>query len=141
MLVEHHEREAAVALHWVAVVKRDDGQLLVVLEPVVARDVGIVLVDDRVLAGQLGLELRDPRFELLLAAAGPWRCLAERLLGAGIEALRPVGEAAGLKLVLLAEVRWQVPVHDVSSRQGGTCSAVKERRLGCLALTISLPRS
>src|SRR5215471_11624251 len=42
--VEHHEGQAAVALQGALVVEVDDGLLLLGLEPVVAREQGVVLV-------------------------------------------------------------------------------------------------
>ena len=43
--VEHHEGQAAVALHGVASVEVEDGLLLLWLQPVVAWNPGVVLVD------------------------------------------------------------------------------------------------
>jgi hypothetical protein len=43
-LVEHHEGQAAVALQGEEFMEVEDGLLLRVLEPVVARDPGVVLV-------------------------------------------------------------------------------------------------
>ena len=42
--VQHHEREPPVALEWKALVVLDDRPLLPVFEPVVARDLAVVLV-------------------------------------------------------------------------------------------------
>jgi hypothetical protein len=44
-LVEHHEREAPVALQWVVDAEPDDCLTLPFLKPEIARDWGIMLVD------------------------------------------------------------------------------------------------
>jgi hypothetical protein len=45
VLVDHHERQAPVAFERELVVERDDGRLLLLGHPVVARDMAVVLVD------------------------------------------------------------------------------------------------
>ena len=45
IIVEHHEGQSAIPFEWMPVMEVDDGGLLPVLEPVVAGDVSVVLVD------------------------------------------------------------------------------------------------
>jgi hypothetical protein len=74
VLVEHHERQPAVALERVTVVKVEDRLALLGLNPVIPRNLGVVLV-------RLAISVA-PREEFAARDSEPLRPTAESNLGA-----------------------------------------------------------